>query len=501
MRILIYGINYAPELTGIGKYTGEMAEWLASQGHQVRVVTAPPYYPAWQVEQGYSAWSYRYERLFDVEVWRCPLWVPHKPSSLKRILHLASFAVSSLPVTLWQGLFGQPDIIFVVEPSFFCLPGALLAAKLGRAKTWLHIQDFELDAAFELGLLSFSKSFRKVIGVIERWFMSQTNCVSTISENMLERLASKRVNPAQSLLFPNWVDVEAIFPMSEPSPLRSELGISAEAIVLLYSGSMGKKQGLEILICAAQQLLAYPNILFAVCGVGGTKKHLLELAKGLPNICFLDLQPIEKLNSLLNFANIHLLIQSAEVADLVMPSKLLGMFASGRPVIATANPETQVAKFVDSCGLVVPPGDVKALVDGILYLASQPEKCAMLGRAAQKFAVNHWHQEKILSRIEQVFWQLTRGAFELNKKDVAAPEDIATGQVIFAEADQLQFHVQAIAKILHNTSSIEDISPDDIEQSLRRRILEYVSPHVAVCLSDWSPELSQASNDSGRYKG
>ncbi len=110
MRILIYGINYAPELTGIGKYTGEMAEWLAKQGHEVRMVTAPPYYPAWRVADGYSRWKYTHERLDGVVVWRCPLYVPANPSGLKRLSHLASFALSSLPVMIRQ-IFWKPDVV------------------------------------------------------------------------------------------------------------------------------------------------------------------------------------------------------------------------------------------------------------------------------------------------------------------------------------------------------------------------------------------------------
>jgi len=97
VRILIYGVNYAPELTGIGKYTGEMAEWMAGHGHDVRVVTVPPYYPEWKVRDGYSGWKYSHERLNGVKVWRCPLYVPANQSGLKRILHLVSFALSSLP--------------------------------------------------------------------------------------------------------------------------------------------------------------------------------------------------------------------------------------------------------------------------------------------------------------------------------------------------------------------------------------------------------------------
>lgn len=94
MKILVYGINYSPELTGIGKYTGEMVEWLAAQGHEVRVITAPPYYPQWQVGENYSARRYKREE-GAATVWRCPLYVPKQPSTLKRLLHLGSFAVSS----------------------------------------------------------------------------------------------------------------------------------------------------------------------------------------------------------------------------------------------------------------------------------------------------------------------------------------------------------------------------------------------------------------------
>ena len=100
LRILIYSTNYAPEVTSTGKYIGEMGEWLAKRDHQVRVVTTPPYYPAWQVAEGYSNWAYRREQVAGTDVWRCPLWVPSRPSGTKRLFHLTSFAASSLPVML-----------------------------------------------------------------------------------------------------------------------------------------------------------------------------------------------------------------------------------------------------------------------------------------------------------------------------------------------------------------------------------------------------------------
>lgn len=105
MKILVYGINYSPELTGIGKYTGEMVEWMAQQGHDVRVITAPPYYPQWKVNGSYSSWRYRREE-GDALVWRCPLYVPEQPSTLKRLLHLGSFALSSFS-RYWRNVAGS----------------------------------------------------------------------------------------------------------------------------------------------------------------------------------------------------------------------------------------------------------------------------------------------------------------------------------------------------------------------------------------------------------
>lgn len=407
MRLLIYGINYAPELTGVGKYTGEMAEALAAQGHEVRVVTAYPYYPAWKTEAGVSTWRYSKESLRGVEVWRCPLWVPDRPSGLKRVLHLVSFAISSLPLSIWQGLSWRPDVVFVVEPTFLCVAGALPTASLGGSKAWLHIQDFEVDAGFDLGIIPSNRFIRSLVNNLERWLMNRFDCVSTISERMIDRLKKKGVDTSKCVYFPNWVDTDTIHPLKTSNPIKEELALLPDTFVALYSGSMAEKQGLEILIAAAHLLVAdYPSILFVLSGEGPAKKQLMELSKNLPNVRFLNLQPAEQLNALLNLANTHLLPQLSGAADLVMPSKLKGMCASGRPAIATAEHGTQIAHVVQKCGIVVQPGDVTALASAIVYLATNPEKCTQLGKAARRYAVNHWNQEKVLGQVEQKLVEL-----------------------------------------------------------------------------------------------
>ena len=399
MRLLIYGINYKPELTGIGKYSGEMAEWLAARGYEVRVVTALPYYPQWQVLDGYNQYRYQRGSLDDVEVWRCPLWVPNRPSGLKRILHLASFAIFSFPVMFFQ-IFWRPNIVLVVEPPLFCAPTCLFVTWLCRARSWLHIQDFEVDAAFGLGVLS-SPRLHRIVLKLESWLMSKFDRVSSISHQMMMRLDTKGVSVDKRVLFPNWVDVDHIYPIDSPNTFRKQLNISETDIVFLYSGNIGEKQGLEIVIEAARRLVDRKDIVFVMCGQGSAYRHLRNEADGLDNIEWLPLQPLGKLNDLLNLTDIHLLPQRADAADLVMPSKLTGMLASGRPVLATALEGTQIAAVLESAGVIVPPGNVDALVDAMVELAGDADQRRQLGNNAREYAVEYLGRDVVLSRFEE----------------------------------------------------------------------------------------------------
>ncbi len=397
VRILVHGINYAPELTGIGKYTGELCEWLAARGHQVRVVTAPPYYPDWRVQPGYSARAYRAETLNGVMVRRCPLWVPRRLSGARRLLHLASFALSSTPAVLSAWTW-RPHVVLAVEPTMLCAPSAWLLARLSGAKAWLHIQDFEFDAAVSLGLLP-RRAAASAYGM-ERLIMRRFDRVSTISENMLALLSRKGVSAERSVLFPNWVDCTEIHPLTGPSRMRADLGIAADACVALYSGNMGEKQGLEVVLDAAAQLAHERDLVFLMCGEGGARARLEARAAGLKNVRWLPLQPADRLNALLNVADVHLLPQRADAADLVMPSKLTGMLASGRPVLATAHPGTGLANVVNECGIVTAPGDAAQFARALRELKRHAIARRALGSAARRYAEQHLHKEAVLAKFE-----------------------------------------------------------------------------------------------------
>lgn len=397
MKILIYSANFAPEPVGIGKYSGEMAAWLVAKGHQVRVVAAPPYYPAWQLDQTYAWPPYRREQWRGVDVWRCPLWVPKVPGGLLRVVHLLSFAISSLPIMLWQ-IFWRPNVVLVIAPALVCAPAGYMVARLIVAKACLHIQDFEVDVAFQMGLLK-NPLLQRMVLATECCLLRCFDQVSSISSRMLDRLRHKGIAENKIRFFPNWVDISHIYPLTDPSDYRHELGISLLTKVVLFSGTMGGKQGLMVIPEAAKKLVHRQDVMFVVCGDGVMKPQLEAASIGLSNIKFLPLQPFERLGQLLGLADIHLLPQSPEAADLVLPSKLSGMLASGRAVIANCNADTEIANVVARCGLVVAPEDGNALADAIGSLVDDDKARLHFGKQARLYAEENLARDSVLGRL------------------------------------------------------------------------------------------------------
>jgi colanic acid biosynthesis glycosyl transferase WcaI len=298
----------------------------------------------------------------------------------------------------------KPDVVWTVQPALFTAPAAVFAARIAGAKSWLHVQDYEVDAAFDMGLVKGSL-LRRWVSTGERWLMRRFDRVSTISGRMMDRAQAKAVPKDKCRFFPNWVDISSIKP-APTSRYRSELSIEAGRPVALYSGNMGNKQGLEILAAVAAQR---PEVTFVFCGEGSGKDDLVRRCEGLTNVRFLPLQPLERLCDLLALADVHLLPQRADAADLVMPSKLTGMLASGRCVVATAAPQTELAQVVSdkaNCGLVVPPEDPDSMAAAIAKLAADPELRARLGANGRAYAEANLDRDAVLRRFEQDLLEL-----------------------------------------------------------------------------------------------
>ncbi|MBB4365107.1 colanic acid biosynthesis glycosyl transferase WcaI [Bradyrhizobium sp. CIR18] len=398
MRILLVGINYTPDLIGVAKYNAELCESLVAEGHEVRVITAPPYYPAWKIPPAFKSSYFRSRDINGVRVTRTPIYVPGHPSGAKRLVHHASFALTSAAPVLFEALSWRPDVMIAVAPSLMSAAFVSFVARRVGAKSWLHVQDFEVDAAFDLGLLR-NPSLRKWMLRVEAAILKSFDNVSTISQAMVERLRIKGLRPDRTAEVRNWIDTTAICPASRMTKYRQELNLGEDDIVALYSGTMSNKQGLELVIEAAIGLeKGHPHIHFILAGEGPHKMRLAQLAAGHRNIHFMGLQPNNGFNQLMATADFHLIPQKAEAADLVLPSKLGAIFASARPVIAMAEEGTGLAAEVTNAGLVIPPGDSSALELAICQLSEEPALREHYGEEGRKRALDRWDRRTIVRR-------------------------------------------------------------------------------------------------------
>ncbi len=421
MKILIFGLNYSPEPTGTGKYTGEMASWLAKQGHQVEVITSLPHYPAWEIDQDYSGKGFITERVEDVLVKRAPLYVPNiqRITSINRIRMELSFNLNTL--RYWVPIFFKKekfDVVIAVSPP---MQVGLLPYiySLFRKVPWLfHIQDLQVDAAVRLNMLKSSK-FTDFLFKIENYLLRKATVVSSITEAMLKRIESKNILPEQMWLFPNWSDVNFITPLTKNSNIfRKELGITDDKVVFMYSGNIGEKQGLEIILDAATILSYEKNIQFIISGEGAARDRLVKdaMERNLDNVNFLPIQPIEKLGQLLAAGDVHLVIQKAEAADLVMPSKLTNILAAGRPVIATAEEGTELYEVITKhdLGEIGKPNDVENLVENILTLSKSNEVRNSIGEKSRAYAIRYINKENVLKEFEEKLLKLNNGKPHVN---------------------------------------------------------------------------------------
>lgn len=401
MNVLILGINYAPEMVGIGPYTAGMAQFLAQAGHSVTVVCAKPYYPQWKVDPAFAAGGRRASEEHGVRVVRVPTYVPSQPNGIRRLAHHLSFAARAELAMIAETRRSKPDVVIGIAPSLISMVAARDAARRTGAKLWLHIQDFEVEAAFATGLLRDKGALANTARKFENWAI-EADRVSTISPQMCAKLAQKGVPGDRLVEFRNWANIDEVMPLEGSSPYRAEWGIDRPHVAI-YSGNIANKQGIEIVVEAARRLHHRKDLAFVVCGNGPNRVKLAESSAGLDNIHFHDLQPRERLSDLLGMASIHLLPQIAGAADLVLPSKLTNMLASGRPIVVTALPGSGLADEVEGCGIVTPPGDAAAFVKGIESMLDDPVLLEKTGKAARQRAEAHWSRDAILGKFHENF--------------------------------------------------------------------------------------------------
>lgn len=405
--LLFIGLNYAPEPVGIGPYSAGLCEALVAEGHPVTAVVGKPYYPQWRPDPAHAGGGWRTAYEHGVRIVRCPHYIPAEPSGLKRIVHLASFALSALVPALATAWRERPQVVFTVAPALLGVIPAWLVARLTGARLWIHVQDFEVEAALATGLMAAERWPARLGRWLESWVLRRGDRVSTISPQMIAKLGEKGVPAERRFELRNWADARFVPDPAGAQQRRTAWGLGSRTVAL-YSGNIARKQGIEILIEAARLLAARDDIVFVICGEGPNRAALEQQAAGLANVQLHDLQPAADMGAMLALADLHLLPQIAGAADLVLPSKLTNMLASGRPVVATTEPGTGLYAEVDGCGLATAPGDAAALATAIATLADDPQRRAALGQAAAGRAAERWQQRAIIARTRAALSDLVR---------------------------------------------------------------------------------------------
>jgi colanic acid biosynthesis glycosyl transferase WcaI len=231
--------------------------------------------------------------------------------------------------------------------------------------------------------------FTDLLFFIERQTYRLCDRVSTISRSMMGRIARKGIPEAKLFLFRNWANDETVVPLQRDTSIRRAWRLAGRFVVL-YSGNMGVKQGLESLLDCAERLRRFPDITILIVGDGGEKRSLIRQAKvrGLDNVLFKPLQPMRRLARLLATADVSVIPQKVGVMDILLPSKLGNLMASARPIVAAARPDTELGRIVRdeaACGLLVRPGDGTHLAEAILSLRADPAQCERFGRNARSY--------------------------------------------------------------------------------------------------------------------
>jgi len=407
MKILVLSRNYRPELTGIGPYTTDFCEYLAQHGEDVTVITSFPYYPHWSVPGKYRKKWMLGERTNGVNVLRTYMRV--RRGRLQQIYHEFSFCFSAL-LAIFQ-IDRDYDVIVCVSPPLTLGVIAHFFSKIMRIPFVFHIQDLLPDTAVNLGLLREGKIVQ-VFRHLERRIYEKAAAIGVISPGFKKNLCNKGVPESEINYLPNWIDLDMIQPLERDNVFRKDNEISKDTFVVLYSGNIGNKQGLEILLDTASILEQHTDIVFFIVGEGSCKSGLLNKAQemGISNVRFLTLQPKEMLPYMLSAADALVITQQANVVDIVLPSKLLSYMASGNPVVASVNSNSETAVLIKAAqsGLVVEPGNAEVLAQAIIHLRNSENLRRNLGNNGRSYVSEHFEKSVILKKFRELLYRVAR---------------------------------------------------------------------------------------------
>ena len=348
-----------------------MATYLSSIGHQVHAITGFPYYPQWKIQAEYRHSWFSSELINGVNISRCPLYIPQKPTGLKRIIQDFTFLITSGIVLSGFILKRKKfDTIFTVSPSFLNgLTALWYKMFFPRTKIVYHLQDLQIDAAKDLGIIK-NKFVLNQLDDIEDFILKRVDIVSTITKGMQQKILTKKATPKKTIVFPNWTTIHPQNISQINLTILKELNIPQDKKIIFYAGAIGEKQGLDILLDLAELTFNnLPDVYFLIAGAGPYTEKLKAITKKrmINNIQFIEIQPTEIYITLLQYATINLVIQRRAASDLVMPSKLSSILGAGGLALVTAEAASSLHQLIaeNEIGIAVDPENLRLIYNAI----------------------------------------------------------------------------------------------------------------------------------------
>ena len=404
-KLTIIGINYYPEDTAIGLYTSQLAEYFNDENIEVSILTGFPYYPSWEINEIYKnkSWFYQ-ENINGIQVFRYKQYVPKTPTFFKRIIHLLDFTFGTF-INLFK--IKEADVVLCIVPFTSTIFLGKILSKLKKAKLWVHIQDFEFDAASDSDLIekkAKTSVFFKTLFWIEEKLLKTADIRSTISLSMLRKLESKSFDK-RSVLLPNWVDVDNI----NPEQAKTHRYLNSKAFKILYSGNIGEKQDWNFFLEFAKSVRLNLNIGIIIIGDGSKRAWLEKKIIDFNNVVLHSPVAYNELSDLLCSADLHILFQKVDVIDTVMPSKILAMMASQKPSLITGSLNSEVATIIEKSksGAYFYSKDLSKVTEFVESL----EKDKILGKEyginARKYVSEHFSKVEVLKQFKETIVKLT----------------------------------------------------------------------------------------------
>lgn len=402
MKILFLGTQFEPEVTALAPFNTDLCKYLVRQGHEVTAIVGFPSYPQWRVHEEYRSRWYAEEDRDGVRVIRVRQYVPQRPSAVRRILFDTTFSAAAFLAAL---RLKRPDVILAACSPLQIGVTAAALGRLWRRPFVFHIQDLLPESATEVGMLR-NRRIIALTGRLADLVYRRAAAVSAIGHGFIESLRRRGVPDRKLVYLPNWVDVDRFDGSADGAAWRAGKGISPDAFVAMYIGNFGFKQDMSVVVRAAEALRDESGIEFVLVGDGSDRPKVTALAESLKlsNLRLLEVQPAVDLPSMAAAADLFLVHQSADVIEMVVPSKLLTYGAAGRPIVLAGNTASEGARFVQDsgCGQVVSPESPVELAKVVKDMSTDPASCRELGARAREYVAANFGRLQVLARLEGV---------------------------------------------------------------------------------------------------